>query len=359
MAIKRNKVKVDLGSYPHYVIMGLPKVGKTELMYNLAKQEYSLDEMLLISCGNEQGFKSLPDIQYEEVLKFNKKEDSNGDRGFMQVVDDIVKNYKELGIKMVVIDTLDTLFDICTEQVLKESVQQTGRPCKNLNDAFGGYQRGRDRLLDLITNEINKLDRLPIAVFIIGHTKFKTKKDGLSNEEYEQLTNNLRSYFFSPISNSAQMIVNITIERQIEDGQQIGEERYMYFKNNGLIDCGARFEGLPEKLELSAENFMLAFRTGVENSLKKNGQTKHNIDEIKKEELKEQEVEAEKVQEQLAQEEQEEQSQNIEELKAKLKGLMTTTNIKNKVKEYMKSKNIKSVKDLSIEQLEELIGLLS
>ena len=104
---------------------------------------------------------------------------------------------------------------------------------------------------------------------------------------------------------------------------------------------------------------MLAFRTGVENSLKKNGQTKHDIDEIKKEELKEQEVEAEKVQERLAQEEKEEQSQNIDELKAKLKSLMTTTNIKNKVKEYMKSNGVKSVKDLSIEQLEELIGLLS
>ena len=49
----------------------------------------------------------------------------------------------------------------------------------------------------------------------------------------------------------------------------------------------------------------------------------------------------------------------IDELKAKLKSLMTTTNIKNKVKEYMKSNGVKSVKDLSIEQLEELIGLLS
>ena len=76
-------------------------------------------------------------------------------------------------------------------------------------------------------------------------------------------------------------------------------------------------------------------------------------------EKKETKKKLEKVQDQLAQEEQEEQTQNIEELKAKLKGLMTSTNVKNKVKEYMKSKNIKTVKDLSIEQLEELIGLLS
>ena len=38
---------------------------------------------------------------------------------------------------------------------------------------------------------------------------------------------------------------------------------------------------------------------------------------------------------------------------------MTTTESKNKVKEYMKGNGVKSVKDLSTEQLEELIGLLS
>ena len=56
MAFKKNNVKINLGSYPHYFIMGLPKVGKTTLMYELAKKEYSLDEMILISCGNEQSF---------------------------------------------------------------------------------------------------------------------------------------------------------------------------------------------------------------------------------------------------------------------------------------------------------------
>ena len=227
MAIKRNKVKVDLTSYSHYILMGEAKIGKTTTVYELAKQEYSLDEMLLISCGNEQGYKALPDIQYEEVLKFSKKEDSEGNRGFVQVVDDLVKNYKELGIKMVVIDTLDTLFDIGIEQVMEESRRQTGKPSKSLNDCFGGYSRGRDRLLELVMNEIHKLDRLPVALFILGHTKYKGKKDTLTNDEYEQLTTNLRFDFYSPISNSAQMIVNLATERVIEDGVQVDAKRYI------------------------------------------------------------------------------------------------------------------------------------
>lgn len=358
MAIKRNKVKVDLTSYSHYILMGEAKIGKTTTVYELAKQEYSLDEMLLISCGNEQGYKALPDIQYEEVLKFSKKEDSEGNRGFVQVVDDLVKNYKELGIKMVVIDTLDTLFDIGIEHVMEESRRQTGKPSKSLNDCFGGYSRGRDRLLELVMNEIHKLDRLPVALFILGHTKYKGKKDTLTNDEYEQLTTNLRFDFYSPISNSAQMIVNLATERVIEDGVQVDAKRYMYFTSNGLIDCGSRFEGLPEKLELSAENFMKAFKMGVENSLKKS-EVKHDIKQLQKEEKKQAEKDLKQVQEQLEQKEKEVEEQNVEELKAKLKGLMTTTESKNKVKEYMKSNSVKSVKDLSIEQLEELIGLLS
>ena len=65
------------------------------------------------------------------------------------------------------------------------------------------------------------------------------------------------------------------------------------------------------------------------------------------------------VQQEVEEQEKAEEEQNIDELKAKLKSLMTTTESKNKVKEFMKGNGVKSVKDLSTEQLEELIGLLS
>lgn len=356
MAIKKNTVKINLGSYPHYFVMGLPKVGKTTLMYELAKQQYSLDEMLLISCGNEQGFHSLDGIQYEEVLKFNKKEDSTGDRGFVQVVDDIVKNHEEYGLKMVVIDTLDTLYDIGIEQVMKEHLQQTGKPCKSLNDCFGGFQRGRDRLLEIVTNEIHKLDRLPIAVFILGHTKFKSKKDVLTGEEYEQLTNNLRADFFAPISNSAQMIVNVAIEREIEDGVQIGETRYMYFQNNGLIDCGGRFMDLPEKLELSAENFMKAFKIGVENSLGK--KTKDEIKELELIEEKENKEKAEQLTKEIEEKEDEENQGKVEELMKEIKSKATTSENKQILVKAIKELGKSKVTELTGKELSEILTKL-
>lgn len=357
MAFKKNNVKIDLGSYSHYFIMGQPKVGKTTLMYELAKNVYSLDEMLLISCGNEQGFNSLDGIQYEEVLKFNKKEDENGDRGFVQVVDDIVKNYKEYGLKMVVVDTQDTLYDIAIEQVMKEHLQQTGKPCKSLNDCFGGFQRGRDRLLELVNTEIHKLDRLPIAVFILGHTKVKPKKDVLTGEEYEQLTNNLRADFFAPISNSAQMIVNIAMERDIEDGVQVGETRYMYFQNNGFIDCGSRFSGLPEKLELSAENFMKAFEIGVKNAM--GDKSEKEIKQIKEQEVKEVEEKANRMVDELIQQESAEKELNKDELINELKVKCKDANNKKVLMGEIKALGKSKITELSADEIEVILTKLN
>lgn len=350
MAIKRNEVKVSLGSYPPILVMGERKVGKTTLMYNLAELEYSLDEMLLISCGDEKGYLALDGIQYEEARFWNKKEDQNGNRGFVQIVDDIVKNNKELGLKMVVIDTLDTLIDIGTEDVLKQHLIEKQSPCKSLNDAFGGFQRGRDRLVDQISKEVDKLDRMGLAVFILAHTKNKDKTDPMSGEKYEMLTNNLRADLYSPIADSCQMIVNIAIERTIEEGVQIGESRQMFFRSNGLIDCGSRFTDMPEKLELSAENFMKAFKHGVESSMRK----KPTKDELANK-IQNEKEQLSKAHEEIIKEVEEENAPSKEELLEQIKNKMNDSNKKTVitlVKGFGKTK----ITDLDASQINEILS---
>jgi len=60
----------------------------------------------------------------------------------------------------------------------------------------------------------------------------------------------------------------------------------MYFRSNGLIDAGSRFTGgIPEKLELSAENFMIAFEAGVRGSFLTD-KTDKEIQKIKEKEVK-------------------------------------------------------------------------
>ncbi|HEY8805683.1 MAG TPA: AAA family ATPase [Clostridium sp.] len=268
MAFKRNTVKVDLGSYPPYIIMGQRKIGKTSLFYKLLLTHYkTLDAGVLISFGNEEGYHSLDDLQYERVVNWSSDEDENGARGFVEAVDDLVENKKSNGVKAVCLDTLDEMIEIGTNEVLRQHKREKGTVCKSLNDAFGGFQRGRDRLLEGVNGQIARLRNAGYAVFILCHTKLKTVKDVMTGEDYEQLTNNLRADFFGSIADKSQMLVNITMEREIVEGKQVSEKRMMYFRNTSVVDAGGRFVGLPEKLELSAENFMLAFETGVKNSM--------------------------------------------------------------------------------------------
>ena len=157
------------------------------------------------------------------------------------------------------------------------------------------------RVAKLIEDQLQRLNDAGMAVFVLAHTKVKEMSDPLTGDPYEMITNNLDSRFYNPIANKAQMIVNIVMDRNIEGvstekkkikdkeidvtiaGRQTTLERYMYFRENLFVDAGGRFKGLPEKLPLSAENFMLAFETGVKNSMG-DSVNDYNIEKQKEEE---------------------------------------------------------------------------
>lgn len=290
MGRKINKVQVDLCSYPHYLIMGVKKVGKTTLFADLVDLLYPghPEKGLLISCGNEEGYKALDDLQYEEAREWDKFEDVYGNRGLVQIVDELVElRGTPEQIDLVCLDTLDQLVDIATKQVFEEHRELKHTYPKSLNEALGGYSAGYNRVRDLIMEQINRINQAGMALFILAHTKLKEKNDDISGTPYEMITNSLDSRFYNPVADSAQMVVNIVMDRSVEGsgtatkkvkdkevevvlpGRQTKLERYMYFRENLFIDSGGRFKGLPEKLPLSAENFMKAFKMGVEASQKK------------------------------------------------------------------------------------------
>lgn len=300
MAFKRNKVKADLRSYPPYIIMGQPKVGKSTLFRDLVLLNYQdCTKGLLISMGQEEGYLALDDINYEEAKSWNDCEDENGNRGLVQIIDEVIETQgTEDQIEMVAFDTLDELVEIATLEVYEEHRENYGSYPKSLNDAFGGYQRGQKRVVELIKGQIARLREAKIAVFIIAHTKVKVQTDVMSGQEYELITNNLTSTFYNPIANIAQMIVNIVYDRTIEEkkgskkdeheiGKVVSAQRMMVFCNNPFVDAGGRFNGLPEKLPLSAENFMEAFKMGVKESSRTVNMTEEKIQELREEEKKE------------------------------------------------------------------------
>lgn len=304
MARKINKVQVNLGSYPYYVFMGVRKVGKTTLFKELVDYLYpnNPEKGLLISCGGEDGYKALHNLSYETAKTWNMEENEDGDRGFVQICDELIalRGTPEQ-IDLVAIDTLDELVEVATQQVFEEHRDEKMKYPKSLNDALGGYGAGPKRVAKLIEDQLQRLNDAGMAVFVLAHTKVKEMSDPLTGDPYEMITNNLDSRFYNPIANKAQMIVNIVMDRNIEGvstekkkikdkeidvtiaGRQTTLERYMYFRENLFVDAGGRFKGLPEKLPLSAENFMLAFETGVKNSMG-DSVNDYNIEKQKEEE---------------------------------------------------------------------------
>ena len=267
MAWKKNQIKADLRSYPPYIVMGLHKVGKTTLFRDLVLFNFT-DEAkgLLISFKDEEGYLSLDKLQVETAKDWDAFEESNGDRGFIQIVDDLIMNKTKYGIEMIGLDTFDKMVEVATEEAFKEHRRLKGSLPKSLNDALGGYGAGARKVSELMQTQVNRLREAGYAVFILAHTKIKDKTDPMTGEVYEQITNNLQSNFYDTFANTAQMIVNIVVARYIKEGRQIGEKRRMHFRDNGLVDAGSRFKDIPAKLELSAENFMIAFETGVKSS---------------------------------------------------------------------------------------------
>lgn len=295
MGFKINRIKADLGSYPHYMLLGNRKIGKTTFFRDLVKEKYGdAAKGLLISCGAENGYHALDDLQVEEAKAFNQDYDEETDsRGFIQIIDDVVENNKEYGIKLIAIDTLDCLYEIAAQETIRLSRKETGKPCKSINDAFGGYGRGLDRVIALIQEQITRLEDAGIAVFILSHVKEKTRTDMVTGEEYQVWTNNLMDKVYGAIADTAQMVMMAVFDREIKDKRSVGENRVLYLRATASLDAGSRFNGLPEKIPFTPKAFLDAFEQGVKNSATMKPMTDEDMAARKAEEEKQQEKMAE------------------------------------------------------------------
>jgi hypothetical protein len=278
MAIKMNVVECELGNYIHYW-RGLPKTGKTTLFRDLVLELYKDPAKgLLVVFGNELGHKSLDQLQFEEITAWDAMEDADGNRGFVQLVDDLVRNNKNYGIKLIAFDTIDKMIEVATEEVKRQSTIETGKVCTSINSAFGGYGRGKEALKALIYEQLGRLTAIGLYPIVIGHSKKKEKTDEYTGDSFETITGSLTADYDAIFGDIAQINMMVTVDRNIVDGKVAGAVTNMWFRSNGIVDAGSRFEGMPEKMELSAKNYIKAFNTGVEAS--KKSKTNNPVDAV-------------------------------------------------------------------------------
>ena len=282
MAFKKpvvNKITADIANISIY-LRSTKKFGKTTLFRDVIMAKYGDPTRgLLIACGNEQGFAMLDNLNVVTIDNYHDLVDLCNWL--------ITQKGKEHNIEIVAFDTADELALIADRETIARSKEETGKPCKSIKGAFGGFQAGPEYSANnLVKPIISGLKKAGFGIWVIAHTKFKTikEKGGLDEDGYMQLTSNLTPNMESAFGDCLDVVITGVIDRDTEKktkkaGQFTKTENFvtdtvrkLYFRGTTLIDAGGRFAdgAVPEymvfdKKDMGAE-FIKVVEEGIEKS---------------------------------------------------------------------------------------------
>lgn len=266
--VKKNEVVLGFEDYC-FLLRGQEKSGKTSLYADLVKEFYG-DTTKGLLIPFEKGYSAISDINVFPITILPKTKidgiEKDGWDIFSELVNELIETRDENGIKLICIDTVDEFMKVAIEKVKRLSIIETGKPCKSINDCFGGFGRGRERLAILIKEQTQKLRNAGYGVMYIGHTKYKTLKTKIDEVEYSILGSNLSEDYDKMIANDADIIMMITNEPKIVKGEIVGHERKLRLRSDGFYSAGSRFANVPETIECSAKAFIEAFKNAVKNA---------------------------------------------------------------------------------------------
>lgn len=351
---KINKVSLDLSKYMYY-IQGQQKCGKTTFARDFIIERYKdASKGLLLAIGKEKGYNALDNIQALDIETWKE---------FDAIVKELVETKGENGIEFIFVDTYDELIPLAEKEVCRLSQIATGKPCKTLNSAFGGYGAGRIELRKLVTEKISLLNQY-YGLVVLGHTKLKTIKEQgmIEDQEYQIVSSNLNADYHNIIAHKADVIGTVVVERSV-DGEHkrvSGVETNLYLRGTHFIEAGSRFSNIVEKIEFNAHNFINA----IEDAIKNTSSTKMTDEEFKFKQEEEKRINDEFAISQrenvlFQTEDTEENVVNKDELLSQIQTKMKTANVdlRNKAIAFVKSKGGKT-SEMEIDDLKALLDML-
>lgn len=279
MALKYevNKVKIDLENFRFY-IRGLPKIGKTSFFRDFILENYGDAKYgLLISLGQENGFKALSNITAVQAVDWNE---------FTEVVDDLVENKSDNEFKFVCLDTVDRVFEIAEDKVLAIHRSQKGEAAFSIDAALGGFAKGKSKARVLVEKQVARLENAGYGMMWLGHTKLKSVGDQVTDVVFEKVTGSMEFKYDALFSDRADFTVMLATESIAKDAKFVEAKRYFYFRSTPTIDAGSRVpaEFLPEKIEYSARAFIDTVTVALEKTAGVSGK---DADKLRKEQEKE------------------------------------------------------------------------
>lgn len=277
--VKVNVPKVRMEDY-FITVSGNPKTGKTSLFAELLKKTVGVEKGLLLAF--EPGYSAL-EVIAQDITDWYEFED---------VVEQLIEHKDPNGEKLpydfqwLCLDTVDMMWKLAEQHVLMlHNSDASNKKVKHVNHI--GYGQGQVMVADLVHKAITKLIRAGYGIMAITHSKERKveQRDGTQYDVLQlSLSNRAREIFVD----LADFIVFLTVERERDVHGNVAVNRYMYFRSDGFVEAGSRFENVPEKIPYSVDGFIEVFENAVKSSLKDG----MSVDDLKKEQTKKREAKA-------------------------------------------------------------------
>lgn len=274
---KRSEVSNNVWNY-NIGVIGESGVGKTTLMANVCEKLVGSDGYILLNVGKEDGVSCLNGVTYENIENYKKWTD---------VTTDIIKNKNTdyPNLKILVTDTLDQLFEITQPAVIKmynnENIgNKDFKPAKTINQAYGGFGRGEDKVIEVLLDTIWRLKSVGVAFFYTGHVKSREVPDAITGQTYTSLTTNMMQRYFNAVKTKTDILgvacinrdiikektgkKNIVTKQEETRNKIASESRVIKFRDdNYSVDSKSRFANIVDEIPLDADAFIEAIKNAI------------------------------------------------------------------------------------------------
>lgn len=172
--------------------------------------------------------------------------------GFKSSLDEIAAG--KHSFKTIIIDTVDNLFRLCSEDVCKK--------LKVTHESDVPYGKGFGMVNSEFHRALHKLSLLPYGLVLISHSKEKEveTRTGKIKKIIPTLPDAARNIVLALVD---MILYAETVPIKDKEGKKIvGTKRVLRTKPNSLFEAGDRTERLPETLDFSYEKFVEHFKSG-------------------------------------------------------------------------------------------------
>lgn len=377
MARKYGQVaKISKNFYDYnYIITGVASIGKTHLVHHLGIAASNSNEgTFIITCGREPKPTHIPNNPfYEHAVTF---------KDVLDIIKDVTENKNDYpNTKFIAFDSLDELYRIAEQYVITEWNNQCkiDERAKSISQAYKGFQKGENRVCDLVVKVLGMIEDAGLHWIIISHTKNKTQTDMYSGVSFEQITSSVDAKYYNVVKDKANLVATCYYEKEIADieevrdafskkmkkkGNLISQKKIIVFlDDDNAIDCKSHFAYIEPKIDFSVENFIKAVTDAIERQATGSTiptNTNNKIEEsinTAKAENEDSDIDLDIFEDEVT----EEEIVNKEELMAEIRGLFskadkdTKTRVKNELKSFGASKLDDS---LTVEQLNTIKSIL-